>query len=109
MNPPPLPVADVVSPIQGFFRRIATSLKLFAIFILAGFLQLPLWMINGLMRERLERRDAAVGEITSTWGRAQTLIGPILVVPYVTSYSAEKITMINGREVRTAEDKTRIA
>ena len=108
MLPPPLPnqTAPLVS---GFFRRLATSFKLVLILLIAGLLQVPLWMIDGLLRERLERREQAVAEITSSWGRAQTVIGPFLVVPYTTTVSAEKITVINGRQVRTTEDKTHVS
>lgn len=108
MLPPPL--TPSTAPVAaGFFRRVATSFKLVLILVIAGLLQIPLWMINGLLRERLERREQAVSEITSTWGRAQTFVGPVLVVPYTAAYSAEKVTVIGGREVRTTEEKTRIA
>lgn len=106
MVPPPSGSAAII---QSFFRRAATSFKLFAILVLALMLQIPLWMITGLLRERLERRQQAVAEITNGWGHAQTVTGPILVVPYTTSYSAEKVTLIDGRQIRTTEEKTRLA
>lgn len=43
---------------------------------------IPLQMVQSVLRERLCRRDQAVANITSTWGAAQTICGPVLVVPY---------------------------
>lgn len=39
-------------------------------------------MIGSVLDERLARRDEAVREITQSWGGAQTVVGPVLVVPY---------------------------
>ena len=35
-----------------------------------------------MLRERLGRRNEAVADITSSWGRDQKLVGPVLIVPY---------------------------
>ena len=108
MQPPPLP-AESSLPVRGFLRRIAISVKLGVILVIALLLQIPLWMIDGLLRERGARRDQAIAEITGSWGRAQTLVGPILVVPYRAAVSAERVTVIDGRQVRTTEEKTHLA
>jgi inner membrane protein len=50
---------------------------------LALVLQIPILMIEQLVAERRTRRDTALDQVASSWGRAQTLVGPILVVPYV--------------------------
>jgi len=97
------------APVQAFFRRFAVSFKLAGILLLTLLLQIPLFMIKGLLDERLLRREQAVSEITSTWGLSQTLTGPILVIPYTTSYATENNAVINGRVVRTTEEKTRLA
>jgi inner membrane protein len=62
-------------------RRSITT-KLFVIIILAGVLLIPSLMIMSLVEERRETRDAAVQEISATWGSPQQLIGPILTIPY---------------------------
>jgi inner membrane protein involved in colicin E2 resistance len=69
-------------------HRHATVLKLLGILVLVALLQIPLWFINGLLRERAERRDTALAEITDTWGRSQQITGPFLVVPYRTVATA---------------------
>jgi len=109
-NPPALPYtpppgAGLTSTIRAFLKPFALSLKLGSVIVLVLLLQIPLFMIRGLLDERHERRNEAVREITETWGRAQNLIGPILVVPYRTLRTVEKDTIVNGRTVRTTEER----
>lgn len=42
----------------------------------------PLMMIFGVIQERQRYRDEAVADIAANIGQAQTLAGPVLVVPY---------------------------
>jgi len=49
--------------------------------ILLGLL-IPLSMVEGVVSERTGRRNSVVNEISSTWGTAQLLAGPMLTVPY---------------------------
>jgi inner membrane protein len=42
----------------------------------------PLEMIEGVVHERAQRYDEARAEIARAWGAAQTIGGPILVVPF---------------------------
>jgi inner membrane protein len=51
--------------------------------LLVVLLQIPIFAIAALVRERQMRRDSAVEEVSSKWGRAQSLTGPAIVVPYV--------------------------
>ena len=70
------------------FERLASSirssqmLRLFSVGLLALLLQIPIAMIGGLVAERQERRQAAVTEVSSKWGNVQSIIGPVLIVPY---------------------------
>jgi inner membrane protein len=75
--PPPLPKS------QPFFgRRHSTILKLLGVGALVLVLLIPLAMITGVLNERLQRRNEAVADITSSWGREQNVIGPVLGIPY---------------------------
>src|SRR5215475_9793083 len=75
--PPPLPKS------QPFFaRRHTTIFKLLGVGALVLVLLIPLAMITGVLNERLQRRNEAVTDITSSWGKAQNVIGPVLGVPY---------------------------
>src|SRR5260221_1619254 len=57
----------------------------FRIVMLVGLvllLQIPIFAIDALIRERQGRRSEAVEEIASKWGRRQVVAGPALIVPY---------------------------
>jgi inner membrane protein len=58
-----------------------TLSKMTTIGLLVLLLLVPLYLINSLLAERKERRDQAVANITTGWGREQVIIGPILILP----------------------------
>jgi len=66
---------------SDFFHRFAILFKVGLIAFFALLLLIPLGMVESVMHERMQRRDEAVRDITSTWGGTQTLAGPVLVVP----------------------------
>lgn len=92
-----------VSPVS---QRVA--MKLVVIGVVALIFSIPLLMINSTLKERLERRNEAVSDITSSWGKEQVLIGPVLVVPYRYSYKTLKDTVVNGtvRKVEVIDTAT---
>lgn len=51
---------------------------------IAVVLMIGLTMIRSLVSERAQRAEAVRGEIASSWGRSQTIGGPILIVPFRT-------------------------
>lgn len=65
------------------FKMIVTGLLILA-------LGIPLMMVRGLILERQHRRNTVVSEVAGTWGRAQTLGGPVLTVPYLVHSKDEK-------------------
>jgi len=73
---------SIFSFVLTFLRRSATVFKIAGVTALILLLLVPLAMVRSVLRERLERRDEAVANITSSWGREQKLIGPVLIVPY---------------------------
>jgi inner membrane protein len=84
------PVSPKTSFLSSLLKRSATFLKMSGVSILTLLLLIPLGMIHSVLRERLERRDEAVAEMTSTWGREQNIIGPVLIVPYRYSFKSWK-------------------
>lgn len=60
------------------------TIKLMSIGFLVLILLIPSSWIQDLMRERETRAEDVVTEVSSKWSGAQTLSGPILVVPYKT-------------------------
>src|SRR5437870_3426034 len=75
--PPPLPKSQ-----PSFGKRNSTIIKLLGVGALVLFLLIPLMMITGVLNDRLMRRNEAVTDITSSWGKEQNVIGPVLIVPY---------------------------
>ncbi len=69
---------------DALVTRLANSqtLRLLTLGFLVLLLQVPIFMIDGLVRERRGRRDEATGEVSSKWGAQQTVVGPVLVLPY---------------------------
>ncbi|MCD6040489.1 MAG: rane protein, partial [Burkholderiales bacterium] len=60
----------------------STALRYAILGLVALLLWIPVSMIQGLIAERQQRRDVAVANIASGWGKRQTLAGPYLAVPY---------------------------
>src|SRR5436190_21784701 len=71
--PPPLPKSQ-----PSFGKRYGTMIKLLGVGALVLILLIPLAMITGVLRERLQRRNEAVADITSSWGGEQNVIGRCL-------------------------------
>jgi inner membrane protein len=59
----------------------SVGFKLALIGVLTLLLLIPAFMIMGLIREREQRRDETIREVTAVWGNKQTLCGPVLTVP----------------------------
>ena len=57
--------------------------KVLLIGLLILLLQIPIFRIRGIIKEREQTREEAVNEVTAKWGGSQSLIGPAIVVPYV--------------------------
>src|SRR6266480_4177274 len=83
--PPPLPKSQ-----PSFGRRHSTIIKLLGVGALVLVLLIPLAMITGVLSDRLQRRNDAVADITSSWGREQNLIGPALGIPFQYKFKAVK-------------------
>ncbi len=62
----------------------SVSVKLMVVGFLTLLLLIPSGMIKRMIAEREARRDETVMEVTSKWGNAQTLCGPVLTVPFLT-------------------------
>ncbi|MGB0750228.1 MAG: cell envelope integrity protein CreD [Magnetospiraceae bacterium] len=82
-------------------QRAAGSavVRVVVIGVLVFVLQIPLLLVQDMIRERGARYHQTVQEIGGQWGRAQLLMGPVLVLPYKTrSLSANGFpTETNGQ------------
>lgn len=95
--------ASILSSISIFLKRRAIFFKMAGVALLILLLLIPLGMIHSVLRERLARRNEAVAEITSSWGREQTIIGPVLIVPYRYSFTSWKEQAAAGGRVEKVE------
>ena len=70
--------------IQQKMEQIGRSITLKAIIvgILILLLLIPSAMIEGLISERKNRSEETIYKINEKWSNAQTLNGPVLVLPY---------------------------
>ncbi len=73
-------------PFEAFLR--SPLARVLSIVLLVLVLRIPVGMVRGLIEERQERRDQSVREVTGKWGREQSLLGPLLVVPFELSSSS---------------------
>src|SRR5207253_941953 len=59
--------------------------------------------ISGVLSDRLQRRNEAVADITSSWGQEQNVIGPVLGIPYTYRYKTVKEVPLGGAKVERRE------
>ena len=96
--PPPLPKTQ-----PSFTRRNTTIIKLLGVGALVLMLLIPLMMITGVLSDRLQRRNEAVADITSSWGQEQNVVGPVLGIPYTYRYKTVKEVPLGGDKVERRE------
>jgi inner membrane protein len=89
--PPPLPKSQ-----PSFGKRNKTIIKLLGVGALVLILLIPLAMITGVLSDRLMRRNEAVADITSSWGKEQDVIGPVLIIPY--QYRFKTVKEVPGKD-----------
>jgi inner membrane protein len=64
--------------------------KIITIVFIILILLIPASMINSLIKEREQRKQEVIAEIGSQWGSEQTIVGPIISIPYKKYYTDEK-------------------
>lgn len=74
------------SPFEKINQKIKNSItiRLLSIAFLVLILLIPTSMIESMIREREYRRADVTRDVSSKWGNAQTISGPILTIPYYT-------------------------
>lgn len=68
-------------------NKLAVKIGMIALLILS--MQFPLWMVEDLTRERTRFRQEAKENIAQSWTGSQSLIGPILVLPYTVNETSK--------------------
>ena len=67
---------------KNFLSRYNSLFKAAFVFFLALLLMIPNSMIRDIIREREWKQEEALQDISNSWGREQTLSGPVLSIPY---------------------------
>lgn len=70
--------------------KYSLGLRLTIIGVLALVLLIPSLLIQNLIYERENRRDAVANEISQKWGQEQVIVGPVLSIPYIHNLSSEE-------------------
>lgn len=68
--------------LSSLFDKGKLFIKAVIIFFMALGLWIPAVLIMDLVKERKARQKEAVTDISSKWAEAQTITGPVLMVPY---------------------------
>jgi inner membrane protein len=103
--PPPLPKSQ-----PSFGKRYRTIIKLIGVGVLILLLLIPLGMITGVLSDRLSRRNEAVADITSSWGKQQCVIGPVLGIPYQYKFKTVKeVAGPDGKLEKREVEETAVA
>lgn len=87
MTDPSKPISKTSKPPGGTSRSL--GLKLMVILALIVLMAVPVMFISVISFERSSRADDVSREVSQTYGGAQRLLGPVLVVPY-------RETLVNG-------------
>lgn len=83
----------------------STGLRVFVIILLALLMLIPLLVVGKVVDARSAYYNKALQQVAGTWGAKQTLIGPLLVVPYVEHFtSVDTLTAENGESRVVSKD-----
>ncbi|WP_340102922.1 cell envelope integrity protein CreD [Rhodohalobacter sp. 8-1] len=73
------------------------GIRLIIIAALSLLLLIPAILIQNVISERENRRDAVAEEIGQKWGREQSVVGPVLTIPYSHSVKTDDGTYTSKR------------
>ena len=83
-------------------RNRSPGVKLFFAGLVAAVLIVPLMMVYALVYDRENQSQTAQANITAGWGGAQTVAGPVLVIPYTATTTQTET--VDGRQIaRTSQ------
>jgi len=85
MNPSDPNYKPSPSGFERFNKRMKNSIsvRLFFIVILSLLLLIPAGMVEDMIRDREWRRTEVIQSINSSWGGQQSIIGPVMTIPYL--------------------------
>ncbi len=60
----------------------APTVKMMVLLVLLGFMQIPVSMVDGVIEERRTRQETVLEQFRNSWGSSQTVLSPLISVPY---------------------------
>ncbi len=75
---------------QTFWQRNSIMIKAMIVGFLILVLLIPTAFIHDLVREREQRQEEVIAEVSSKWANGQKLTGPFLLVPYTLTEKNDK-------------------
>ena len=82
---PPVPPANEPGLLRIAYDYLAAGGLVTRVLLLAALtlvLEIPLGMVDGVVADRQRYENEATVNISEAWGRSQTLVGPMIVLPY---------------------------
>lgn len=77
------------SQFTSYARKAQSKLRPIFIGLLVLLFMIPLNIVEGVVTDRTSYREEAVAGIAASWANAQTLMGPVLVIPYFVTEQIE--------------------
>lgn len=101
-----------VSQLKSLYER-SNIIRTMTLVVIALLLQIPIAQIESTIQVRATTKNEAIADVTQKWGRSQTLIGPLLIIPYEHKiYDAEhpkKPPTILRRHITLLPDHLRVS
>lgn len=89
---------DTQQPLS-FWQRYGIFIKSILVGFLILVLLIPTAFITELVRERQQRQQEVIAEVSSKWASAQTVSGPYLIIPYLATEKDEKGNALTTRRI----------
>ncbi|MDR1019222.1 MAG: cell envelope integrity protein CreD [Synergistaceae bacterium] len=86
-------------PLKRLSRKAQVILRMAAVAAVAALMLFPVDFIYDLTMERYYRYQGVVKDISSTWGDSQTVIGPVLSIPYTVRYEVSETVPLTAAEL----------
>ena len=80
--PPPATLPPAPRPDRASWFKRSYTFRAIVLVVLVLLLLIPLAMVQDLIGERAGRKAEAESEVSRTWGGVQTIVGPVIDVPY---------------------------
>ena len=94
-SPSPVPAVPILERAAGILRIPGVKLAMIGILLLV--MLIPTGMVEGLIQERQARQNQVERQFAKSWGPPQSVIGPLLVIPYrVPTIVSDRTTRLSG-------------